>query len=91
MVCVNTVVDMQTSNAHLMVCAGGTVTGALTGLLSDEDISDDSIIDDTGSESTHISKGITDEGDLFQDNEIGASLSDGSASDADTESDASDF
>ncbi|KAL3151430.1 hypothetical protein ABBQ38_012438 [Trebouxia sp. C0009 RCD-2024] len=70
---------------------GGTVTGTLTGLLSEENTSDDSIIDDTGSESTHISKGITDDGDLFQDTEIGASLSDGSARDADVDSEASDF
>lgn len=70
---------------------GGTVTGNLTGLLSEDNSSDDSIIDDTGSESTHISKGITDDGDLFQDNEIGADLSDGSFKDADTESNASDF
>lgn len=73
------------------LCAGGTVTGTLTGLLSEEDTSDDSIIDDTGSDSTHISKGITDDGDLFQDNDIGASLSDGSIENADTESEASDF
>lgn len=75
----------------MSVFAGGTVTGNLTGLLSEDNSSDDSIIDDTGSESTHISKGITDDGDLFQDNEIGADLSDGSFKDADTESNASDF
>ena len=61
------------------------------GLLSEDESSDDSIIDDTGSESTHISKGITDDADLFQDTEIGADLSDGSFSKADTESNASDF
>ena len=75
----------------LSFCAGGTFTGTLTGLLSEDNSSDDSIIDDTGSESTHISKGITDDGDLFQDNEIGADLSDGSFKDADTDSDVSDF
>ena len=75
----------------MSVFAGGTVTGNLTGLLSEDNSSDDSIIDDTGSESTHISKGITDDGDLFQDNEIGADLSDGSFKNADTESNASDF
>ena len=60
-------------------------------MLSEEDTSDDSIIDDTGSDSSHISKGITDDGELFQDNEIGASLSDGSSRNLDTESEASDF
>lgn len=73
------------------LCTGGTVTGTLTGLLSEEDTSDDSIIDDTGSDSTHISKGITDDGDLFQDNDIGVGISDGSITAADTGSEASDF
>lgn len=71
--------------------AGGVVTGTLTGLLSDEDSSEHSIIDDTGSESTHISNGITDDGDLFQDDDVGMDLSDGSVENADTESDASNF
>ena len=81
----------STDLALSCLCAGGTVTGTLTGLLSEEDTSDDSIIDDTGSDSTRISKGITDDGDLFQDNDIGASLSGGSIKNADTESEASDF
>jgi len=72
-------------------CAGGMVTGTLTGLLSSDDSSEHSIIDDTGSESTHISKGITDDGDLFQDDDVGLDLSDGSVQHADTDSDASNF
>lgn len=71
--------------------AGGMVTGTLTGLLSSDDSSEHSIIDDTGSESTHISKGITDDGDLFQDDDVGLDLSDGSIQHADTDSDASNF
>ena len=81
----------STNLAVSCLCTGGTVTGTLTGLLSEEDTSDDSIIDDTGSDSTHISKGITDDGDLFQDNDIGVGLSDGSITAADTGSEASDF
>lgn len=65
--------------------------GNLTGLLSEDDSSEHSIIDDTGSESTHISKGITDDGELFQDDDVSIDLSAGSLSNADTDSDASDF
>ena len=71
--------------------AGGKVTGNLTGLLSDDDSSDHSIIDDTGSESTHISEGITDDGQLFEDNGIGADLSDLSDAPSDDQSDVSNF
>ncbi len=71
--------------------AGGIVVGTLTGLLSEDDSSEHSIIDDTGSESTHISKGITDDGELFQDDDVGIDLSDGSLKNADTDSNASDF
>ena len=71
--------------------AGGKVTGNLTGLLSDDDSSDHSIIDDTGSESTHISEGITDDGQLFEDTGIGADLSDVSDAASDDQSDVSNF
>lgn len=67
------------------------MTGNLTGLLSEDDSSEHSIIDDTGSESTHISKDITDDGELFQDDDVSIDLSAGSLSNADTDSDASDF
>ena len=79
-------------NAHNAVTnAGGKVTGTLTGLLSEDDSSEHSIIDDTGSESTHISKGITDDGLLLQDDEVAADLSDETPVDEDTDSDASNF
>ena len=75
----------------VLATAGGKVTGTVTGLLSDDDSSEHSILDDTGSESTHISKGITDDGDLLQDDEIAADLSDETPVDEDTDSDASNF
>ena len=67
------------------------MTGKLTGLLSDDDSSDHSIIDDTASESTHISEGITDDGQLFEDNDIEADLSDLSDAPSDDQSDVSNF
>ena len=81
----------QKIDAASTCVAGGKVTGTLTGLLSEDDSSEHSILDDTGSESTHISKGITDDGELFQDDEIGADLSDATPVDEDSDSDASDF
>lgn len=67
------------------------MTGNLTGIVSDDDSSDQSIIDDTGSESTHISEGITDDGQLFEDHGIGADLSDMSGATPGSESDVSNF
>ena len=74
-----------------LLAAGGKVTGNLTGFLSGDDTSGDSIVDDTGSESTHISKGISQDDDLFQDTEIGTDLSGSSFQDVDSDSNASDF
>ena len=70
---------------------GGKVIGNLTGLLSDDESSDHSVIDDTGSDSTHVSEGITDDGQLFEDNAIGAALSDMSDASSDEESETSNF
>lgn len=67
------------------------MTGNLTGLLSDDDSSDHSVIDDTGSDSTHVSEGITDDGQLFEDNGPEAALSDMSDASSDEASETSNF